>query len=688
MRQEEVASATAQAARDWLIIEASEALARQRGERIDAYLQDFYGRPKGGLGFAVGQVLRTDGSLALTAPPPTTSTPNPMYPYVVQSVATIVPTEPRVQVAPARRGRTEEEREALARAARVRELVIRDQFKKGNFVYELRRATATASLMGYAAVWQKYKPSGRGGCTEFEATTPLDTWFDPEAARPRDVRWYVRMTMLDRFALEQLLKKVKANQGALAIPDKRLLDPSNAAYRAGVFPDWYARHVYEDLASVREVIDQQSWCVAYDFYDMRRRTLTKWVVPTNGTRPRNPLFVGPLPTDGEPVHILTLNDNLRNAQGIPDPTLIAGAMNAQEDLQTMELHHARNAVSVLLANRAEIADYDAFVTAYRNAGSLDVVGWEPVTPGTPAERVFKWTETPRVQPDLQRAIARADAATRTILAIPDHAPGAGVDLRRTPAAAFHLSDAMVRTAAASRADAVQDVVRWAGVSVIHNLAEWLSEDSTFFVRYGEEADPAPLPAPPAPGMPGVAPPQPPGMGGIREFLAAPPPPLPPPVPELEEVDRRILRLPSLVETRHGYGLDPEHEDEFDYHPVPYSGQEGTRMARLRLLEAWREYFAVSPNIDKRAFDEVLLRELQFPELLLPRQAVQAAAQAAVQPPGGAAPGVAPGTAPVPVGLPAFPGEDSLATGALPASAAPQDDQTPFGGPGFPAPARG
>lgn len=677
-------AAARQATRDWLLVEASEALARTRAQQFDGYLQDYYGRPSGGLGFVVGQVLRKDGSLSVTAPPPMTSTPNPMYPYITQAVSAIVPTEPRAQVRPARRGRSEEEREALARAARVRELVIRDQFRRGDFVFELRRATATASLMGYAAVWQKYRPKGRGGCTEFEATSPLDTWFDPEAARPRDIRWYVRMTMLDRYDLEALLKRVKKNRAGLAIPDEEMLDPSHPAYRGGVFPDWYARHVSEDAASVREILDQESWCVAYDFYDMRRKTLTKWVTSNSGQRPRFPLFVGPLPTDGRPVEILALNDNLRNAQGLPDPALIAGAMNAQEDLQTMELHHARNAVQVLLADKSQVADFDAFCTAYRSAGSLDVVGWEPVTPGTPADRVFKWTETPRLAQDLQRAIARADAATRTILAIPDHAPGTGTDLRRTAAAAFHLSDAMVKTAAASRADAVQAVVRWAAESVIENLGEWLAADTTLFVRFGEEAD-----AQAAPGPMGLgAPPAPPGVGGpLREFLAAPEP-----EESLVEVDRDLLRLPALVQGPHGYGNDPEHEDEFEYHPVPYSGQEGTRMARLRLLEAWKDFFLQNPNVDQRVFVEILLRELQFPELLVPRDVAEKAAAAAAVAPGGvplgvAAPG-APGGSPVPVGLPAFPGEDALSTGAVPLVAAPQDDASPFGGPGAPAPARG
>lgn len=646
----------------WGLITSSRSNAQRLATEFNMYLDDYYGSASADLRSILGTVL-DDGHLQFSSPDEQMVLKvNELFPHVARTIATIVPPNPKVEVRANRQGADEEDRQALAAAARIREATINDNFRKETFHRDLRRASAIASLMGHSVVFQKWNSEDK--VTEYEPLTPIEAWFDLRAPKWKKINWLVRVSILDKLDAKELVHKVQQRPGLTVFYEdpNEILEELNFSQ----YPQWLARYTTDDnRRDAEQILGHQSWVAVYDFYDFRRNTLTKWIAdPDADGMPESPLFSGPMPSrlNRNPAMILTLNDNLRTLAGVPDPMLIEGAREHQTQLDSLGLHHARTSMTVLFALKDRIANYDDAVNAWQSAGSQSIIPIELDTndANVTLDQVLKWSQTPSMNPDVQILRDRAASAIQRTLAIPDHAPGVGGDKRRVAATAFALADAEVKTQAAPRAAEVLELIAWAGEAHLRNLAEYMPSDAVLHARYGETSQNIPQ--------------------------------------ELAIATRETLRLPTLAITLDDSGeieqvAAPEKwKDEYAYLPIPYSGHEGTRFARLRMLQENLPDLRQSPDVDQRALTAELLETLQVPHLLMPKQEPLPGADG-MMPPGG--PGPLPpgdlggGGAPIPPNVMAFPGEDSTATGALPAGAAPVDaGQTPMGGPGMKAPLKG
>ena len=136
--------------------------------------------------------------------------------------------------------------------------------------------------------------------------------------------------------------------------------------------------------------------------------------------------------------------------------------------------------------------------------------------------------------------------------------------------------------------------------------------------------------------------------------------------EVVEITRASMMAREILATR---GEEPL---EYDYEAVPYSPTENNRLVQLRNLQQFFPLLQESPQVDQSTLIRKLAELLQMQDVLKSKDQIEAEAQRAQEE-------LQKKQAPV---APPAPGQDTLATGALPPGTEPVLPPNPAGlGPG-------
>lgn len=561
---------------------------------------------------------------------------NMLYPAVNDTVASIVPSDPAVDpISRVPFDPMPEHPRIVAKMAR--RALVSDQFIRDDFVGTLRRAVRLSSVHPNSVLYFWFDLIEKRA--RFEALSPRNAWFDPTVQRHEDARYFVRARAIRKDELAKMAQSLEGvKEEGYWIPEDVVARCTDEFAGDTSFPE-ILRPMDGDIQQT-DTDESFEWVTVYDYFDFVNGRVQKWVRGQD-----TPILDAPLPYKfvKRPFFVITLNDNLENAQGISDYALIRNALKQMHEAETITLHGGRSQIRMLLYKKAGLTKPDEFEAAYAKAGAMAALG---VDGEVDLERDFKWSSSPSQSPQVGEIIQRAERAIRSTLASPEYRRGAvGQSKNATEVA---LADAAVKSAAMPRAEVILRAVRWAAGCIVGAFCELLPDGVELRARQkaAETTN---------------------GMPITRETLGLPP-------------------FRYVEQEDFSYGLEvPAWEDDFDYEPVPNSGDEAARFALLRLLEQWYPLLAQNPSVDMPRLTRKILDLLRVLDIYKEGGAMDGlAAMQGMAPPGQE--GAAPLEGGLPPGLPGMPGEDTISTGALPLGAPPVDaGVTDLGGPGHPAP---
>jgi hypothetical protein len=559
---------------------------------------------------------------------------NFLFPHVDQMVASVVPTNPMVNVRPKREDKYD--------AARAREALINDCFKRQEMHRTCWALARRASLYGAGilkATWD-----GRYKAPRFRVLTPKNVWYDPNAENWDDVRYVIEMVVLPKDEFDRRVKKRGPGNEEARYPAKAAKKVQPEAY-----PSWLKGDPERDdkgMETARAVLE---YIIIYEFWDLSE------------TKPRfyhlhmeaeAPLFAGDGPYRWlrNPYRPLTFVDNLEDTRGVADAKLVYSTLEQENNLDSLELQHALRSAPIILIDESKFQNADDFKDAIQNVDTVGgIVTGNMIDSGLPLSSAITVVPGASLSPNFQLARAKLDSNATRILAI---APFARGDIGHAQVATeAALADSNLRTRAGFRQKEVFDVVAWAAKATISLYMEFLGDDERIFTR----------------------------LIDTDQFLT---------------LDRGVLEMPVAREDGEGREfftdamgneLSPEDDElSYDYDVTVYSPAEQTKLSKLKsIMEAYPVIQQmIGANLidgDKfasRFLDLIDLRDVKKPTAM-GAQGEQGMLQTAAAMQGGQG---TPGVGAVP-----DPSQDTLATGAQPQGAEVPIQSTAIGGPGHRAP---
>lgn len=206
----------------------------------------------------------------------------------------------------------------------------------------------------------------------------------------------------------------------LRLADKKYDAVAGKDVKGGAFPEWMkdsSGEWYVDDES-REVFE---WVIVYEFYDFINGQLFHFIEGAE-----KPLLAGTLPYVymRNPYTLTMFNKNLRSNSGLSDMKLIEKPLERMNELDTLELHHARTSVPVPIVNK------NAFVDPQNAEAQLELAG----QPGALAvlelhqeyrdiRQVIMYSQAPGMNPSWEKSRDRAYGIAARTLGLADYARG-------------------------------------------------------------------------------------------------------------------------------------------------------------------------------------------------------------------------------------------------------------------------
>jgi|TARA_R110000744_G_scaffold43517_2_gene97548 hypothetical protein len=589
------------------IIETHRAKSREERRDWDKwrawYLSEYWG----------GDAEQPSGSYAEGGAEEINFQTNYPYAYIDTMIANICPQNPQVTVMARQK--------ALRENARFRESLINDCFQRNELHQLLWKFSTSAAICGRAfmkTVWNFKK-----GTTEFFTVDPRFIFFDMSAAKWKDIRYLVEVTVLTEAEFKQRAEK-KGKKGTTY--NKKVAE--KAVY--GGYPTWL-RDASRNSSMLNEAShDVYKWVTVYEVYDFEGDGKYYHMLDNVET----PLFEGDLPYRyvRNPFAYATFNENMTDLGGLSDIKLIQSLQERLNEIDTLELWHAHSATPVMMVNTALADNPEEMLTALREANQPGSMIQVQGKANAPLRDIIEHTPIPQMTPSFDKMRERCTQVVEFILGIPQYSRGVvGVADVATEIA---LADTATRTRNGRRIKLIEDVVRELALRVVGLYEEFLGDDTILPVR----------------------------LTGSQKVL---------------EVSRESL---AMKEER----SPEEHPMEYDYTAIPYSPTENHRLVQLQKLQQYLPMLIQSPMVDQEKLVVKLLELLQLQEVVStapPPPPAPAAPPAGAMPPG-APPGMPPGAPPMP---PEGPPVDSVASGGMPIGPGQPTMPLPAGGPGMPVP---
>ena len=538
------------------------------------------------------------------------------YAFIDTMIANICPQNPQVTVTA--------RREKLKGAAKFREALINDTFRRNNLHSLLWKTSTSTSICGRAflkVVWNFRKNS-----PEVFAVDPRFVFFDMSAAKFRDIRYLVEVTVLTRAEFTARTKK-QGRKGAMY--NKKVSD--KAVF--GGYPS-FLKDQSRDKSYVNEASrDVYKWVTVYEVYDFQGEGRYYHFLDDV----EEPLFEGELPYRyiRNPFIHLTFNENMTDLAGLSDVKLVQSLQQRLNEIDTLELWHAHTSTPVMLVNTSLADNPEAIMTALQDANQPGTMVAIQGKANAPLGDIVGQTPVPSFSPSFSEMRARCNQVIEFILGIPQYSRGVvGVADVATEVA---LADTATRTRNGRRIKQVEDVVNSVAENIIGLYEEFLDPDTTLPIR----------------------------LTGSKEVMKA----------SRESLMLRPERDPT------------ENPLDFDYDALPYSPTENHKLIQLQKFQQYLPLLLEAPNVNKEKLIIKLLDLLGMQDVV--QDTPPAPPPGAAPPPGmmpGMPPGMAPGMPPVMPGAPptAAPGADSVVTGGLPPGVEdPPPMPLPAGGPGLP-----
>ena len=395
----------------------------------------------------------------------------------------------------------------------------------------------------------------------------------------------------------------------------------------GGYPSWLKDHARNKALLNEASQDVYKWVTVYEVYDFEGKGRYYHVLDDV----EEPLFEDALPYRyvKNPFTLLTFNDNMTDLGGLSDVKLVQSLQERLNAIDTIELWHAHSSNPVMLVNSSMVDNPEDLLTALIDAdgpGSMVEVQGKA---NAPLRDLIGSTPVPQAIPSFNNMRDRCNQVIEFILGIPQYSRGVvGVADVATEVA---LADTATRTRNGKRIKQTEDAVVGLSNRVVALYEEFLSEDTELPIRLTDS----------------------------QQVLL---------------VTRESLKMrPSKNPT--------EDSLDYDYVAIPYSPTENHRLVQLQKIQQYLPLLQQSPAVDQEKLVMKLLDLLQLRDIVAPPKP-----PAPAGPPGGP-PGAPPGMPPMP-GAP--PGQDTLATGAMPPGTEQQAPPMPMpaGGPGMPAPPLG
>ena len=493
------------------------------------------------------------------------------YAFVDTMIANVCPQNPRVTVMA--------RREELRPAAQFREALINDTFQR-NDLHQLMWKTATnVSICGRGflkVVW-----NFRRNTSEIFTVDPRYVFFDMSAAKWRDIRYLVEVTVLTQAEFKS---RVEADEKGNSTYNAKVAKKATF----GGYPAWLKDSTRNKGMMNEASTDVYKWVTVYEVYDFEGGG--KYYHFLDDVE--EPLFAGELPYRHvrNPFIKLTFNENMTDLGGLSDVKLIGSLQERLNEIDTLELWHAPTSTPVMLVNTALTDNPEDIMSALRDAnqpGSMIKVQGKA---NAPLGDIIGQTPIPAISPSFANMRERCNGVIEFILGIPQYSRGVvGVADVATEVA---LADTATRTRNGRRIKQVEDMVRDAADRVVGLYEEFLPEDTNLPIRLTDSQ-------------------------------------------EVLDVNRETLRL---LDNR-----DPEQEPlDYDYVAIPYSPTENHRLVQLQKLQQYLPLLLQSQAVDQEKLIMKLLDLLQMSDVISTAQPPTPAPQAAPGPEEGMMPGMPPG----------------------------------------------
>ena len=533
------------------------------------------------------------------------------YAFIDTMIANVCPQNPQVTVSA--------RRDKLRGAAKFREALINDTFRRNDFHSLLWKAATSTSICGRSflkVVW-----NFRKNTPEVFSVDPRYIFFDMSASKFRDIRYLVEVTVLTKAEFKSRTKR-KGRKGAtynVKVADK-------ASF--GGFPSFLQDHA-RNKSHVNEASrDVYQWVTVYEVYDFQGEGRYFHFLEDM----EDPLFEGELPFRyiRNPFIPMTFNENMTDLGGLSDVKLVQSLQERLNEIDTLELWHAHTSTPVMLVNTALADNPEAIMTALQDAnqpGSLVSIQGKA---NAPLGDIIGQTPVPSFSPAFPDMRSRCNQVIEFILGIPQYSRGVvGVADVATEVA---LADTATRTRNGRRIKQIEDVVNAAAERIIGLYEEFLDPNTQLPIR----------------------------LTGSKEVLKA----------SRESLMLRPERDPL------------EDPLDFDYDALPYSPTENHKLIQLQKFQQYMPLLMESPNVNKEKLVLKLLDLLGMQDLAEDTPPAPPQPPGGM-PGGGPPmpPGMPPGMPPAGMQPPGV--DSAAGGGLPPGVEAPPQMPLPAGGPGLP-----
>ena len=482
------------------------------------------------------------------------------YAYVDTMIANVCPQNPKVTVMA--------RRDELKGAAQFREALLGDVFRRNELHTLLWKSATNASICGRG--FMKVVWNFRRNTAEMFEVDPRQVFFDMSAARWRDIRYLVEVTVLTEAEFKQ---RTKTKKGTKSSYNKKVADKATFAG----YPKWL-KDSTQNASMMNEASTQvYKWVTVYEVYDFEGDGRYFHFLDNV----EEALFEGELPYRyiQNPFVHLSFNENMKDLGGLSDIKLIQSLQERLNEIDTLELWHAHTSTPVMMVNTALTDNPEDIMTALQEAnqpGSMIAVHGKA---NAPLSDIIGSTPIPSISPSFADMRERCNQVIEFILGIPQYSRGVvGVADVATEVA---LADTATRTRNGRRIKMVEDMIRGISQRVVGLYEEYLSEDTNLPVRLTDSQ-------------------------------------------EVLKVNRETLKLRDLRDA----GQQPL---DYDYEAIPYSPTENHRLVQLQKLQQYMPLLLQSPIVDKQKLIFKLLDLLQLRDVMAPPPPAGATAPPPVMP---------------------------------------------------------
>lgn len=532
------------------------------------------------------------------------------YAFVDTMIANVCPLNPQMTV--------NARREDLEPMAMGREALINHTFAKSRLHEKMWLCSTHASVYQrgfFKIVWDTVRKRPK-----FRVIDPRHVFFDMSAEDWDEIRYLVEVTVLTKDEFRSRAARAKKNgYSKKAVED--------AVFKG--YPEWL-RDRHKDKSLLNEASKSVfEWVTVYEFYDFTDPDGKFFHILEDL---EEPLYEGPLPYKHvrNPFRMLTFNESLDDIGGMSDVQLIESAQDQLNELDTLELNHAKSTIPMIFFHAGIVDNPEALMEAYRSGGQPGSFAVADMAKSHTIQDAIMVSPSPSLNPSFDQMRARCLETITFVLGIPEYSRGqiGGSDVATEVA----LADTATRTRNGRRQKRVYDVISWLGESVVALYEELMDGAERIYVRLVDKE-------------------------------------------EMVKVTRASMGLQDLKDQNAERVLD------YDYEAVPYSSVENNRMVQLRNLQnSWEALLwgVQADTVDAQLLMKRLLDLLMIGNVSKKPNPAQLAQASQPQLKNGTNQLV--GTTGIPVS------QDTIQTGGLPDGAAPAIDPGAGVGPdGSPAP---